>query len=521
MASGLLLSLLLPCYSLVILLIHVIPHAASVSFNFDFATSNYASELNYSNDSYWAKPVIELTKADRYAGINDSVGRVWYAQPVPLWNPSTGAVASFSTSFSFRIISGNDSKYGPGDGMAFFLSYYPSATPPDSFGGTLGLFSGPARNATATGDERVVAVEFDTHSNGDWESGSHVGIDVNSIVSVASKDVTADSDGSGSITLSSGLPMTATVTYRNDTTLLSVDLQIEGAPYPYHVSTNVDMTKCLPDTVAVGFSAATGDFFELHQLLSWSFSSDLEAAVPRKSHSQLPPTTTTPSPSTTVNASAAAAAVWPHDNGVGGSKQHRGVRAETLALVVVSSLLCIVVIACALKMAASRWYGKQHSRGKKIGHGPRRYQYCELVKATNKFDELRKLGRGGSGEVYRGDDDRGRQIAVKKLTTIGTTDEEALKRRREFQAEVEIISRLRHKNLVRLFGWCDSSNGLHLVYELIPRGSLDNYLYPTDERPLGPPLSWDDRYGIIFPLLLTTLSVHIMRYSNFFRVKAS
>jgi hypothetical protein len=490
MASG----LLLPCYSLVILLIHVIPHAASVSFNFDFATSNYASELNYSNDSYWAKPVIELTKADRYAGINDSVGRVWYAQPVPLWNPSTGAVASFSTSFSFRIISGNDSKYGPGDGMAFFLSYYPSATPPDSFGGTLGLFSGPARNATATGDERVVAVEFDTHSNGDWESGSHVGIDVNSIVSVASKDVIADSDGSGSITLSSGLPMTATVTYRNDTTLLSVDLQIEGAPYPYHVSTNVDMTKCLPDTVAVGFSAATGDFFELHQLLSWSFSSDLEAAVPRKFHSQL-------------------------EGPAGSKQQHRGVRAETLALVIVSSLLCIVVIACALKMAASRWYGKQHARGKKIGHGPRRYQYCELVKATNKFDELRKLGRGGSGEVYRGDDDRGRQIAVKKLTTIGTTDEEALKRRREFQAEVEIISRLRHKNLVRLFGWCDSSNGLHLVYELIPRGSLDNYLYPTDERPLGPPLSWDDRYGIIFPLLLTTLSIQIISCFNFLELK--
>jgi len=99
------------------------------------------------------------------------------------------------------------------------------------------------------------------------------------------------------------------------------------------------------------------------------------------------------------------------------------------------------------------------------------------VKATNKFDEQRKLGVGGSSEVYLGDE-CGRRFAVKKLiSAVRTTDAEA-QRRMEFEAEVDIISRLRHKNLVRLLGWCDSSNGL-LVYELISGGILDKNFFNT------------------------------------------
>jgi serine/threonine protein kinase len=80
---------------------------------------------------------------------------------------------------------------------------------------------------------------------------------------------------------------------------------------------------------------------------------------------------------------------------------------------------------------------------------------------------------------------------VKRLISIGTTDAEAQRRRREFEAEVDIISRLRHKNLVRLFGWCDSSNGLLLVYELFSQGSVDKYLCSNDTDKF---LCWDDRY---------------------------
>lgn len=172
--------LLCLCYSLAIFLFIHARLAASVSFSFDFSTSDYASDLNYSNDSHWVKPMVMLTKDQRYQRINDSVGPA-----------GCGArqLASFNTTFSFRIKFGNDS-LGPGDGMmAFFLSYYPSVTPANSAGGTLGLFGGSFRNATVSGDEPVVAVELDTHANGDdVESGSQVGIDVNNIVSVASTD---------------------------------------------------------------------------------------------------------------------------------------------------------------------------------------------------------------------------------------------------------------------------------------------------------------------------------------------
>jgi hypothetical protein len=455
-------SLLRPCYSLItiILFIHA-PLAASVSFNLDFSTSDYASELNYSNDSYWAKPVIELTK-----DAGGSVGRVWYARPVPLWDRATRELASFNTTFSFQIKSVNETR-APGDGMAFFLSYFPSVTPPDSAGGTLGLIGGRFNNATVSGDERFVAVEFDTHSNNrDWESDNHVGIDVNSIVSKASKDTyQAGRD------LSSGLPMEARVTYRSDTLLLSVDLQIGDTPY--HVSTDVDLRESLPEAVAVGFSAATGSFVELHQLLSWSFSSDLEASSP---------------PPRTVNASAAPS----QSPGGGGAKAPNKnklrVRAETLALATVTGLLCLLlllILARKLNMV-SLWCEKRAR--KRLGHGPRRYQYSELAKATNKFDEQRKLGVGGSSEVYLGDE-CGRRFAVKKLiSAVRMTDAEAQRRRIEFEAEVDIISRLRHKNLVRLLGWCDSSNGLLLVYELISGGSLDKHLYSTETS-----LSWNDR----------------------------
>ncbi|XP_062228912.1 alpha-amylase type B isozyme-like [Phragmites australis] len=125
------------------------------------------------------------------------------------------------------------------------------------------------------------------------------------------------------------------------------------------------------------------------------------------------------------------------------------------------------------------------------GLGPRRYYYRELTTATGNFAEENKLGRGGFGPVYRGYlADQDRHVAIKVLSPGSS-----VQGRKEFEAEVTIVSRLKHRNLVRLIGWCDSRKGLLLVYELVAEGSLDRHLYSNDKL-----LTWPERYHIILGL---------------------
>lgn len=91
-------------------------------------------------------------------------------------------MASFSTNFTFAIVPINGSCRG--DGMAFFLAYYPSPEPPkDSNGGDLGLIAGEGvtGQTIATGKDRFVAVEFDTFSRPYDPSYDHIGIDINTV----------------------------------------------------------------------------------------------------------------------------------------------------------------------------------------------------------------------------------------------------------------------------------------------------------------------------------------------------
>ena len=97
-----------------------------------------------------------------------------------------------------------------------------------------------------------------------------------------------------------------------------------------------------------------------------------------------------------------------------------------------------------------------------------------------------KLGRGGFGNVYWGGSlsDQDSPVAIKMLSM-----ESSAQGRKEFEAEVKIISRLRHPNLVHLLGWSDSGKRLLLVYELMPKGSLDRHIYSKKRV-----LTWPERY---------------------------
>ncbi|KAJ1284624.1 hypothetical protein BS78_03G219200 [Paspalum vaginatum] len=113
----------------------------------------------------------------------------------------------------------------------------------------------------------------------------------------------------------------------------------------------------------------------------------------------------------------------------------------------------------------------------------RRFTYRELKDATGNFKE--ELGRGGSGVVYRGVLDGGKVVAVKKLTNVARGDE-------EFWAEMTVIGRINHINLVRIWGFCSQGKHKLLVYEYVENESLDRHLFDTDRKPLP----WRERFRI-------------------------
>ncbi|KAK9131156.1 hypothetical protein Sjap_011643 [Stephania japonica] len=112
----------------------------------------------------------------------------------------------------------------------------------------------------------------------------------------------------------------------------------------------------------------------------------------------------------------------------------------------------------------------------------------EMERATNNFDSLIILGEGGFGRVYRGALDDGTKVAIKVLKR---DDHQG---GREFMAEVEMLSRLHHRNLVKLIGICIEGHARCLVYELIANGSLESHLHGVDKETA--PLDWGARMKI-------------------------
>ncbi|KAK9080514.1 hypothetical protein SSX86_000272 [Deinandra increscens subsp. villosa] len=109
----------------------------------------------------------------------------------------------------------------------------------------------------------------------------------------------------------------------------------------------------------------------------------------------------------------------------------------------------------------------------------------EIERATNNFDEARKIGEGGYGSVYFGII-REREAAVKKMRS---------NKSKEFFAELNVLCRIHHNNVVQLLGYASGDNHLYLVYEYVPNGTLSEHL----QDPLlkgHQPLSWTARTNI-------------------------
>lgn len=122
---------------------------------------------------------------------------------------------------------------------------------------------------------------------------------------------------------------------------------------------------------------------------------------------------------------------------------------------------------------------------------PQKFRLKELKAATSNFSANNKLGSGGFGTVYKGIL-RKDEVAVKRIlknTRHGKQD---------FIAEVTTITNLHHKNLVKLLGWCYESDELLLVYEFMPNGSLDRFIFGnTIPSNADTTLKWETRHNII------------------------
>lgn len=99
------------------------------------------------------------------------------------------------------------------------------------------------------------------------------------------------------------------------------------------------------------------------------------------------------------------------------------------------------------------------------------FTYEELNHATDNFAYKNILGEGGFGCVYKGVLHDKREVAVKQLKDGGGQGE------REFQAEVDIISRVHHRYLVSLVGYCTADKQRLLVYDYVPNGTLHCHLH--------------------------------------------
>ncbi|XWS71655.1 hypothetical protein CRYUN_Cryun03dG0156900 [Craigia yunnanensis] len=401
--------------------------------------------------------LLELTNTS-----HQQIGRAFFPLPIKFNTSSSNSSdsLSFSTSFVFAMVP--EFPNLGGHGLAFTIS------PSMEFVGAVasqyfGLFN-TTSNSLLT--NHVFAIEVDTIKSPEFEDidPNHVGIDVNNLRSNASAPASYYSDKEGenkTLELISGKPIQLWIDYDEREMLLQVTLAPLRTRKPRLplLSARLDICEVFLESMYVGFSASTGAMASNQYILGWSFNKSGQAQS--IDYSKLP----FPRPS-----------------------RQSGVKLDFRIIVpsVIMSLMVIIFIGAAYKTWRKKY--EEIREDWEQEYGPQRFSYRDLYKATKGFKERELLGVGGFGGVYKGVlPSSNEQIAVKR---VSHNSRQGMK---EFVAEIASMGRLRHRNLVQLLGYCRRKGELLLVYDFMPNGSLDKFLFGDEKLNLN----WAPRVKIL------------------------
>jgi len=264
------------------------------------------------------------------------------------------------------------------------------------------------------------------------------------------------------------------VDYDEVTTKMSVTIAPLKMSKPMRplILTTYNLSTVLIDQAYVGFSSTTGSIDSQHYVLGWSFA--MNQSAPGIDVDKLPK--------------------LPHEGSKNSSK------VMEIVMPIATAVFILVVVVAIFQFMWRRLKYAELREDWEVEFGPHRFSYKDLFSATQGFKSKHLLGVGGFGSVYRGVLPMSKlEVAVKKVS------HESRQGIKEFIAEVVSTGRMRHRNLVPLLGLCRRRGELLLVYEFMPNGSLDKYLYVEDGKPS---LNWVQRFHIIKGIASGLLYLH-------------
>ncbi|KAK3142957.1 hypothetical protein QOZ80_4BG0355060 [Eleusine coracana subsp. coracana] len=398
-------------------------------------------------------------------------GYAFHPSPLLFHELSIGKVQSFSVSFVFPILSTNPES---GHGLAFFIA------PKKNFSGAfptqyMGLFN---NHTNGDPNSHIFAVELDTVQNYDLRdiNGNRVGININSLRSMQSFDAGYYDNKSSifkKLALARHKAMQVWVSYTRETAQVDVTMAPLDVAKPVRplLSTTYDLSAVITNPAYIGFSSSTGTVGQ-HYVLGWSFSINSPA----------PPIDITKLPE------------LPRRNPNDPSK---------ILAIPVPIAIVVLLAAVGATIFVHVWRNRRYSELSddwEDEYGPHRFSYKDLFDATEGFNDKNLLGTGGFGMVYKGLLPISRfEVAVKRVS------HDSNQGMKEFIAEIVSIGHVQHRNLVHLLGYCRRKGELLLVYDYMPNGSVDKYLYGKEGKTT---LDWTQRFQIIKGVASGLLYLH-------------